>query len=174
MPSVENAIQVAGMTPESIVDGLGLRFTLFVQGCPHRCKGCHNPQTHPREGGKAFTAQEIFALIVKNPIVQGVTLSGGEPFAQAAALLPLARLIKGHGLHLCAYSGYTFEQLLELGRREPAAAQLLECCDVLVDGPFLLEQRTLAKRFAGSKNQRCLDVQESLRQNQPILQGNWQ
>ncbi|MCI8623392.1 MAG: anaerobic ribonucleoside-triphosphate reductase activating protein [Provencibacterium sp.] len=168
------AIQVSGMIPESIVDGVGLRFTLFVQGCPHRCEGCHNPQTHSFTGGKALAPEAVFEQIIRNPLCQGVTLSGGEPFAQAAALLPLARLIKRQGLHLCAYSGYTFEQLSALGEKEPAVLALLELCDVLVDGPFLLAERTLERRFVGSRNQRILNVLASLQAGKAVLQEGWQ
>lgn len=167
-------IQLAGIVPESIVDGVGLRFTLFVQGCPHRCEGCHNPKTHPFSGGRAFTPEEVMELIDKSPLCQGVTFSGGEPFAQAAALLPLARLVKGRGLHLCCYSGYTFGQLCEIGKGQPEVLGLLSQCDVLVDGPFILAQRTLEKRFAGSSNQRVLDVQASLQAGEPVLQEGWQ
>lgn len=167
-------IQLAGIVPESIVDGMGLRFALFVQGCPHHCEGCHNPKTHPFSGGRAFTPEQVMEMIGKNPLCQGVTFSGGEPFAQAAALLPLARLIKDRGLHLCCYSGYTFEQLCEMGEEQPEVRGLLSRCDVLVDGPFILAQRTLEKRFAGSRNQRVLDVQASLRSGQPVLQEGWQ
>lgn len=169
----ERKIMVAGLVPESIVDGLGLRFTVFVQGCPHHCEGCHNPQTHPFEGGKALSAEEIFTHIEKNPLLSGVTLSGGEPFCQAGALLPLAKLVKGKGLHLCAYSGYTFEELLEVGENQPAVKELLELCDVLIDGRFILAERTLEKRFAGSRNQRVLDVHRSLGEGKPVLQEGW-
>ena len=162
------------MVPESIVDGLGLRFTLFVQGCPHHCEGCHNPQTHPFSGGKAFTPEQVMQQVAASPLCQGVTFSGGEPFSQAAALLPLARLVKQKGMHLCCYSGYTFEQLCRLGESQPAVLELLKCCDVLIDGPFLLAERTLEKRFAGSRNQRVLDAQASLKRGEPVLQEGWQ
>ncbi len=170
----EKKIMVAGLVPESIVDGLGLRFTVFVQGCPHHCEGCHNPQTHPFEGGKALSAGEIFTHMEKNPLISGVTLSGGEPFCQAEALLPLAKLVKGKGLHLCSYSGYTFEELVEMGKSRPPVKELLELCDVLIDGRFILAERTLEKRFAGSRNQRVLDVRRSLEEGKPVLQEEWQ
>ena len=112
--------------------------------------------------------------IAENPLCQGVTFSGGEPFAQAQALFPLARLIKKKGLHLCCYSGYTFEQLCQMGGTQPAVLQLLGCCDVLVDGPFILAERTLEKRFAGSRNQRVLNVGASLQKGEPVLQEGWQ
>lgn len=166
----ESGIRVAGLNPESIVDGVGLRFTVFTQGCPHHCEGCHNPQTHAFEGGTFYTAEELLARITRNPLISGVTFSGGEPFAQAEELLPLARGIKEKGLNLCAYSGYTFEQLLKM----ESAEKLLRLCDVLVDGPFILSERTLQKRFAGSRNQRILDVAASLEAGEPVLMEGWQ
>lgn len=167
-------IRVAGHHPESIVDGVGLRFALFMQGCPHRCAGCQNPQTHPFEGGTLRTPEEVFAQIEKNPLLRGVTFSGGEPFAQAVSLVPLARMIRGKGLDLCVYSGWTLEELLQKAETEPDTDALLRLCDVLVDGPFMLGQRTLQKRFAGSRNQRILDVAASLRTGAPVPAQGWQ
>ena len=166
-------ISVAGAVPGSITDGPGIRYTLFVQGCPHHCEGCHNPETHPFEGGQPRTAEEILTEVDRDPLLSGVTLSGGEPFCQAEALLPVARGVKARGLELAAYSGYTFEQLVRLGG---AQLELLSLCDVLVDGPFILAQRSLMLRFRGSKNQRLIDVQTSLKQGEPVLMrdGRWQ
>ena len=170
---MSSPILVAGAVPGSITDGPGIRYTLFVQGCPHHCEGCHNPETHPFEGGQPRTPEDILSEIDRDPLLSGVTLSGGEPFCQAGGLLPLARGVKERGLELAAYSGYTFEQLLQLGG-EPL--ELLSLCDVLVDGPFILAQRSLMLRFRGSKNQRILDVQLSLKKGQAILMedGRWQ
>ncbi len=164
---------MAGAVPGSITDGPGIRYTLFVQGCPHHCEGCHNPETHPFEGGQPRTAEEILTEVDRDPLLSGVTLSGGEPFCQAEALLPVARGVKARGLELAAYSGYTFEQLVRLGG---AQLELLSLCDVLVDGPFILAQRSLMLRFRGSKNQRLIDVQTSLKQGEPVLMrdGRWQ
>lgn len=170
----EKTIRISGLVPESIVDGPGLRLTLFTQGCSHRCEGCHNPQTHDPAGGYESSVREIFAQIEKNPLLSGVTLSGGEPFLQAGALLPLAERIKGQGLNLAVYSGYTLEELLEKEPAEPAVGALLRLCDVLVDGRFILAQRTLSGRFAGSRNQRCLDVARSLLKGRAVLAEKWQ
>ena len=82
-------IKVSGIIKESIVDGPGIRYTVFVQGCPHHCEGCHNPQTHPFEGGTEKSVEEIFEDIKKNPLLSGVTFSGGEPFCQACELAKL-------------------------------------------------------------------------------------
>jgi anaerobic ribonucleoside-triphosphate reductase activating protein len=154
------SIRVAGVVNDSITDGPGLRLTLFVQGCLRSCTGCHNPEALPLEGGQEYTADEVFALIRKNPLLTGVTFSGGEPLLQAAALLPLAKMIKEEGLDLAIYTGYTFEAIL--GENDPQVLALLSLADILIDGPFLLRERNLSLRFRGSENQRILDVPRSL------------
>lgn len=168
-----DTIKVAGVIGDSITDGPGIRMTVFVQGCPHHCPGCHNPETHPFEGGQPRTAQELLEKLDKNPLLSGVTLSGGEPFCQAAALLPLAEGVRARGLELAAYSGWTYEQLLAQGGD---AENLLRLCHVLVDGPFVLAERSLSLRFRGSKNQRIIDVQRSLAEGRAVLMqdGRWQ
>lgn len=154
-------IRIAGVIEESIVDGPGIRFVIFTQGCPHDCPGCHNPQTHDFTGGRLTTAEELLERISSNPLLSGVTFSGGEPFCQAKALVPLARALRGMGKHIMAYSGYTWEQLTQQGDDDMRA--LLELCDVLVDGPYIEAQRDLMLRFRGSRNQRLIDVSASLR-----------
>ena len=160
-------LRLAGVIKESIVDGPGLRFTVFVQGCPHHCPGCHNPQTHDFSGGFDCDVEKLVAEVQKNPLLQGVTFSGGEPFCQCEALYRLAAKIKSLGLDLYIYSGYTYEQILQL--KDPFARKLLEQCDVLMDGPFLLELRTLDAPFRGSKNQRAIDVAATLGGEEIIL-----
>ena len=164
----DTLIRVAGTVNDSITDGPGLRYTLFVQGCPHHCQGCHNPQTHPFEGGTLRGAGEIAAEILKNPMLSGLTLSGGEPVCQAAALLPLCHAVRKGGLEIALYSGYTFEELIR--SEDPAVRELLSCCDVLVDGPFVLTERSLALAFRGSRNQRILNLPESLRQGRAVTE----
>ena len=166
-------LRIAGIAPESIVDGPGFRFTVFTQGCPHRCEGCHNPNTHDFSGGEVVDTDTLWERISKDILLSGVTFSGGEPFEQAGNLLDLARRIKGAGLELAAYSGYTFDELLAAGGDK---LELLKLCDVLVDGRFVLSQRSLMLRFRGSKNQRLVDVQRSLREGsvQEIHDGRWQ
>lgn len=155
-------IRIAGMVNDSIVDGAGLRFTVFTQGCPHHCAGCHNPQTHDFSVGKVIDTEEIVQTFCKNPLLDGITLSGGEPFCQSEACLQLAKAAHAAGLNVWAYSGYTFEELLA---GKAGWKRLLQEVDVLVDGPFLLEKRTLECRFRGSSNQRLIDVQASLQEN---------
>lgn len=150
-------LRVAGIIEESIVDGPGLRFVLFLQGCRMHCKGCQNPQTWDFEGGTPVSAQEILARMQGDPLVHGITFSGGEPFEQAEALAPLAAELKRRGYHLMAFSGYTFEQLLQ----KDGCRELLSLLDLLVDGPFVEEQKSLELRFRGSRNQRILNMAAS-------------
>ena len=153
-------IRLAGVVRESIVDGPGIRFTVFVQGCPHHCPGCHNPQTHDPAGGYDCAPQRLLEELDRDPLVRGVTLSGGEPMEQAEALLPFAREARGRDLVI--FSGYTFEQLLEMGTRRPAVRELLSLAFLLIDGRFVLAERDLTLRFRGSRNQRLLDPAASL------------
>lgn len=160
-PGLDGAvINVAGIMEDSIVDGPGLRTAIFAQGCPRRCEGCHNPQSHAFGTGTDWTVDDLFAHIRKNPIVRGVTFSGGEPFSQAAPFAQLGRRLKQAGYEVAAYTGYTFEELLHDGAPEQKA--LLETLDILIDGEFILAQRDLDLRFRGSANQRILDVPQSL------------
>ena len=110
---MEGTIRIAGTVGESIVDGPGFRYTLFVQGCPHGCPGCHNPQTHDFDGGQDIALDTLLKDMCKNPFVKGVTFSGGEPFCKAEPLYRLAVELKSRGKHLMAYSGYTFEELMQ-------------------------------------------------------------
>lgn len=154
-------LRISGVVKESIVDGKGLRFVVFCQGCPHHCPGCHNPQTHDFEAGTDVELDKIVQEVVQNPLLQGVTFSGGEPFCQAPAFAELGRRLKalpGRRLDLMVYSGWTLEQLQEKAREEPAVGELLQVCDTLVDGPFLLAQRDLTLRYRGSRNQRYIDL----------------
>ena len=153
-------LRLAGIVEDSIVDGPGLRTAIFAQGCPRRCEGCHNPQSHAFGTGTDWTVDDLFAHIRKNPIVRGVTFSGGEPFSQAAPFAQLGRRLKQAGYEVAAYTGYTFEELLENGTPEQKA--LLRTLDILIDGEFILAQRNLDLRFRGSGNQRILDVPQSL------------
>ena len=161
-----HTLRVAGVVDDSIVDGPGLRFSVFVQGCPHHCPGCHNPQTHPFEGGTLMRVEELLGRFTGNPLLRGVTFSGGEPFCQPGPLAELGRLVHEAGGDVYCYTGYTYEQLLQ--NPDPDVQALLGETDVLVDGPFLLEQRDLTLTFRGSANQRLIDVKESQRQGRAV------
>lgn len=161
-------LRVCGIEPESIVDGKGIRFVLFVQGCPHRCPGCHNPQSHPFEGGTVRSIEELFQKICENPLLKGVTFSGGEPFCQPEPLAELGKAAHARGLDVTTYTGYVYEELLAM--RDPAVKALLDQTDVLVDGPFLLAEKDLTLRFRGSRNQRVIDMNETRKQNRVVLE----
>ncbi len=155
-------LRLAGVIRESIVDGPGIRMTVFTQGCPHKCKGCHNEQTWDFSGGYDSSTERILEEAKKDPLLKGLTFSGGEPFCQAQALSVLAREAKALGYNIFCYTGYTFEKLVSEFETHPEYKALLENCDWLVDGPFVLEKRSLMLKFRGSTNQRILDVKKSL------------
>ena len=165
-------LNLAGIVGDSIVDGPGIRITIFSQGCPHHCPGCHNPETWGFGSGTDMDEETIMEIVRSNPLCRGVTFSGGEPFAQAAGFAKLARLLKTAGKEVASYSGYTFEALLE-GTDDQRA--LLENIDVLIDGPFLQAEKTLEIPFRGSRNQRILDVPKSLAAGRAveITKGRW-
>lgn len=158
---MNDVINASGIIAESIVDGPGIRYVVFTQGCPHRCPGCHNPQTHPFEGGTALPISRVIKDIRSNPLISGLTLSGGEPMCQPEPLAELARQVNELGKNVVVYSGYTFEQLLE--SKDPHVLELLRQCRYLIDGPYLEEKKSLMLRFRGSTNQRILDLPASLK-----------
>ncbi|MCR4666717.1 MAG: radical SAM protein [Desulfovibrio sp.] len=155
----ETRIPLAGMEEESIVDGPGLRFVIFTQGCRHNCKGCQNPQTHSLEGGTLHSLSDLMDLYATNPLLDGMTFSGGEPFLHAEKLALLARAVHSAGGTIVTYTGYTYEELREgvLNGSSPAWGALLDETDLLIDGPYIEEQRDLDLLFRGSANQRILD-----------------
>ncbi len=161
-------IRLSGIIEESIVDGPGIRFVIFSQGCPHHCKGCHNPQTFDPSGGYEYDTNNLIMKIKKNPLLKGVTFSGGEPFLQAEAFTELAREIHSLGLDVMSYTGYVFEDLIAC-KENISWQNLLHNIDILVDGPFLLEKKSLLLKFRGSENQRIINVNESLRNNKAAL-----
>lgn len=153
-------ISISGTVNDSIVDGPGIRFTIFVQGCPHRCRGCHNPQTHAFDGGKLVSMDSLVEEIRSNPLLDGVTFSGGEPFCQADVLADLGSIIKESGLNIITYTGYTFEELI--AKDDIQINRLLYVTDYLIDGSYVEDLKSYQVRFRGSSNQRIIDVQKSL------------
>ena len=153
---------------DSIVDGPGLRMVVWAQGCYKNCKGCHNPQTHDFTKGILRDVDDIFNEIIEYPLMQGVTFSGGEPFAQPEAFAELARKLKEKNINVWSFSGYTFEELSS----NPKTKELLEQLDVLVDGEFVEELKSDTLVFRGSSNQRIIDVQTSLKENKIVIKGN--
>ena len=151
-------ISLSGVTGDSIVDGPGLRLTIFTQGCLHHCPGCHNPESHDPRRGEPLTverAETICAAIAANPILDGVTLSGGDPLLQPEAMAAFLRLVKERtGQNVWCYTGYTLEECLA----DPARRECLRWIDTLVDGRYVEALRDLSLDFRGSSNQRIIDV----------------
>lgn len=151
-------IRLAGYLEESVVDGPGLRCVIFTQGCPHNCPGCHNPATHSFDGGYMTDTAALWNKINANPMLQGITFSGGEPFMWGHELSIIGRAAHEKKLTVMTYSGYTFEELREKADKETGVKELLTVTDWLIDGPYIEAQRDLSLRFRGSKNQRILDI----------------
>jgi anaerobic ribonucleoside-triphosphate reductase activating protein len=152
-------LKLAGIVDDSIVDGPGLRLAVFGQGCPHRCPGCHNPQSWDPAGGYERSVEDILAQAAQNPLLSGLTLTGGEPFAQAGAMAELAVGAQARGLNIVTYTGYTWEEILA---GPETWQELLRRTDILIDGPFIETERNLDLVFRGSNNQRIIDVPASL------------
>nr|WP_315410820.1 anaerobic ribonucleoside-triphosphate reductase activating protein [uncultured Selenomonas sp.] len=153
------SVKLAGTVSDSIVDGAGIRYTIFTQGCPHHCPGCQNPKTHDFAGGLEMDTRTILKDVLGNPLLTGVTLSGGEPFCQAAPLASLAHEVHAHGMDVWAYTGYTLEDLQQ--KKEGAIDALLGEVDVLVDGAYEESERDLTLAFRGSRNQRVIDMKKT-------------
>lgn len=162
-------MKIAGLVQDSIVDGRGMRFVVFTQGCPHHCEGCHNPETHDPRVGKDMTTEQIIKEMLSNPMTDGVTLSGGEPFMQPHDCAVIAKAAHENGLNVWSYTGYTFEKLMDMRESNSDIDELLSEIDILVDGPFILAQRTLALPWRGSKNQRVIDMKKSIAENSIVL-----
>ena len=162
-------LQIAGIVDDSIVDGDGCRLTVFVQGCARRCPGCQNPETQPMEGGRTIDTTAILQQMAENPILSGITFSGGEPFLQPAPLASLARAVHQRGLDVWSYSGFTLEELAERAEKDKATRALLSELDVLVDGPYEEAQRDLTLHFRGSRNQRVIDMKKTRKAGRIVL-----
>ena len=153
----EPTLRVLSIVPGTSVDGPGLRTSIYFAGCAHKCEGCHNPQSWDFAGGKKMTVSEIVRIVEENGF--NVTFSGGDPLYQIPALTKLAGELKLRGYDIWCYTGFQFEQL----REDSSMAELLPMLDVIVDGPFVLQQRDLTLLFRGSANQRIIEVGETLR-----------
>ena len=162
------SLRISGVVPESIVDGKGIRYVIFTQGCPHHCPGCHNPQTHDFEGGYLVDTDDLLEELRQNPLLKGVTFSGGEPFCQPAPLAELARKIHESGLDVTVYTGYTYEQLLE--QHNPDTDALLQQADVLIDGRYEQDKRDLTLHFRGSSNQRVIDLNRTRAEGRVVVE----
>ncbi len=153
-------IRIFGTAEDSVVDGPGMRYSVFTQGCPHHCPGCHNPGSHAFEGGTLTDTAKLIAVMQRNPLISGLTLSGGDPMCQPEPCRILAEA--AHALHkdVWCYTGYTWEELMQ--QQDEARLALLREVDVLVEGRFIQAQRSLELLYRGSKNQRMIDVPKTL------------
>lgn len=161
-------IKVAGIVKESIVDGPGIRYVVFAQGCKHNCQGCHNPETHSFNGGSFVDTDDLIGQMKLNPLIDGITLSGGEPFEQAEAFGVLAMKAKKQGYNVITYTGYTYEYIQKNKEKISGWEELLNWTDILVDGKFEISQRSMMLKFKGSHNQRIIDVKQSMVMNEII------
>lgn len=152
----------ADLQSDSIVDGPGLRAVIWTQGCAHNCKGCHNPSTHDFSGGGLVSIKMVCDAIDELKYHTGITFSGGDPMYQPEACNQIARYAKSKGYDIWVYTGFTFEELINMSEKKPIYKEFLNSIDILVDGKFILEQRDLNLLFRGSRNQRLIDVQKSL------------
>lgn len=162
-------LRLFGELKESITDGPGLRYTIFTQGCPHYCPGCHNPESHSFTEGYLAREEDVIRAIFANPLLDGVTFSGGEPFMQASELAVIAAAVKEKGLSVIVFSGYTYEELMDLSTERIGYRTLLENTNVLIDGRYEVKNKSLNLRFRGSSNQRAIDVPASLATGQVVL-----
>ena len=155
-------MRIAGSIHDSIVDGPGLRYVIYTQGCCLHCEGCHNPKTWDPNGGIEVPVTDMIKDFLSNPLTDGLTLSGGEPFEQAADCAIIAAAAHDKGLNVWVFSGMTYEEIIDTADKNSDIMELLKKTDVLVDGRFILAERTLSQKWCGSKNQRVIDVQKSL------------
>lgn len=165
----KDEIRLAGVIHESLSNGPGLRRVLFSQGCKHECEGCFNLHTHSFTGGQVFKIDDIVRDILENPMLRGVTFSGGDPLEQAEAFASIAKKVKAAGKNIWVYTGYTFEYVIENRYKRPGFDELLKNIDVLVDGKFDINKKNERLKFRGSSNQRIIDVKKSLEKSEIIV-----
>lgn len=163
------------ITKESIVDGPGFRAVIWTQGCKHNCNGCHNPATHDVNGGFLADISEIEEELKTLKLHKGITFSGGEPFEQPLECIEIAKIAKQLEFDIWCYTGYIFEELVdEKGiRYKEEWKEFLKYIDVLVDGPFICEEKNLLLKFRGSENQRIIDVKKSFINKTTILKEEY-
>ena len=164
-----NTIRLAGIAYESLVNGPGMRRVFFSQGCRHNCKGCFNPDTHSFDGGEEKDMDELIKDVLGNPMIKGVTFSGGDPFERPEEFAYMGEVFKKHGLNICSYTGYTSEFIVSHFNEKPEWRRLINTLDVLVDGQFEEDKKEEGLLFRGSSNQRIIDVKESLKRNQVVI-----
>ena len=159
----------ADLQTDSIVDGPGLRAVLWTQGCGHHCKGCQNPQTWDFNGGGLVPLKMVYDAIDELEYQDGLTISGGDPMFQPESCLKVAKYAKSKGLNIWVYTGFTYEELINLSKKNSAYLEFFQNIDVLVDGRFILEERDLSLLFRGSRNQRLIDMPKTLESGRVVL-----
>ena len=162
---MKDTVRLAGIAYESLVNGPGIRRVFFSQGCNHKCKGCFNPETHDFLGGEEKNINELIEDVYKNPMIKGITFSGGDPFERAEEFAYMAKAFKEKNLNIWSYTGYTFEYIINNLEDRIGWKELINNLDVLVDGRFEEDKAVDGLKFRGSTNQRIIDVKKSLREN---------
>lgn len=165
---MKDTIRLSGIAYESLVNGPGIRRVFFSQGCKHNCNGCFNPDTHDFNGGEERVIKDLIKDTLDNPMIKGVTFSGGDPFERAEEFSYMAREFKKAGLNIWCYSGYTFEEIIEKSKVNKNFRELINNIDVLVDGKFIEEEKDEEIKYRGSRNQRIIDVKKSLETNRVV------
>ena len=168
---MDKTIRLSGIAYESLVNGPGVRRVFFSQGCKHNCVGCFNPDTHDFNGGQLMNMDKLIEDVLNNPIIKGITFSGGDPIEQADKFAYMAKAFKKVNLNIWCYTGYLFEELLEMSKEKVGIRELINNIDVLVDGKFDIKKKEEGLRFKGSSNQRIIDVKESLKNRVIIILG---
>ena len=158
---MDEVVRIANIIDDSIVDGPGIRMTIFFQGCKHGCKGCFNPETWDFNDGHDCKIIDIYNAAMKNPLLQGITLSGGDPIYQVSAALKLVELFENTNLDIMVYTGFTYEELQEIEKNNGDLQAFLSKIDYLVDGQFVLELKDIGLKFRGSSNQRIIDMKKT-------------
>ena len=165
---MKDTIRLAGIAYESLVNGPGIRRVFFSQGCNHNCKGCFNPETHDFLGGEEKNINELIENVYKNPMIKGITFSGGDPFERAEEFAYMAKAFKEKNLNIWSYTGYTFEYIIDNLDKRSGWKDLINNLDVIVDGRFEKDKAIEGLKFRGSTNQRIIDVKESLKNNKLV------
>lgn len=166
---MNKTVRLAGIAYESLVNGPGMRRVFFAQGCKHKCEGCFNPETHSFDDGEIMDMDNLIKDVLDNPMLKGVTFSGGDPIEQAHSFAYMAKVFKNSNLSIWCYTGYTFEELLEAMKVDTSLRDFLNNIDVLVDGKFEINNKKEGLKYKGSSNQRIIDVKESLKQNKVVI-----
>ncbi|MEG2354122.1 MAG: anaerobic ribonucleoside-triphosphate reductase activating protein [Clostridium sp.] len=166
---MDTKLRLSGIAYESLVNGPGIRRVFFAQGCTHNCENCFNKDTHDLNGGKLVSINDLIKDIDVNPMITGVTFSGGDPLEQGEEFAKFAKEIKDRNLSIWCYTGYTIEYILSNLKNKSGWEELINNIDVLVDGKFEEEHKVEGLRFKGSTNQRIIDVKKSLQEGEVVI-----